>query len=98
MSMTAEDEYDLKSRQLAVLLHDEIGQSLTGLSLCLQVIKNQLGPETSPVVHEHMNDALALLEQITRQVRVMVVNLDPGLPDVKGSLKVKAQQKLGGEE
>jgi signal transduction histidine kinase len=75
---------ETERREIASVLHDRVGQNLTGLNLILQMIQNQLKPETNPVKRDRLNEALQIVEEITRQVRDVMVDLHPPLLEEYG--------------
>lgn len=68
--------------QLARELHDEIGQTLTGLKLLLKM-KPDFSPET---VQSRLDEAQNTLNTLIRQVRDLSLNLRPGMLDDLGLL------------
>ena len=72
-----QDVQETERRQIAGVLHDRVGQNLTGLNLTLQMIQNQLKPGTNPIEQGRLNEALQIVEEITRQVRDVMVDLHP---------------------
>ncbi len=69
-------------RRLARELHDEIGQTLTAISINLQVVRikdGQPGPG-----HAALEEALAIVDRTIRQVRQLSLDLRPSLLDDLG--------------
>jgi PAS domain S-box-containing protein len=60
-------------RLLARELHDQAGRNLTALGLNLNILSNYLSPEGKAL----LNDSLSLLEETTRQIREVMVELRP---------------------
>lgn len=76
---------DFERRQIAVELHDRVGQNLTGLNLNLQVIRNKIpeSPSLDPM-SGRLEESIRLVEETTRQVRNVMADLDPPLLDEYG--------------
>jgi PAS domain S-box-containing protein len=73
-------------RTLARELHDAVGQELTALSLNLTIIGGAL-PDTTPAkVRERLEDSQELLENTTRHLRDIMVELRPAGLDELGLL------------
>jgi PAS domain S-box-containing protein len=58
-------------------LHDRVGQNLTGLSINLQNMKALLSNERAKILATKFDDAQALVEHITRQIRDIMAELHP---------------------
>jgi signal transduction histidine kinase len=69
-------------RHIARELHDEVGQSLTGLKLLLEIAKNS----PTETVKDHLTHTLALVEQIAAQIHDLSLNLRPPMLDDLGLL------------
>jgi PAS domain S-box-containing protein len=67
-------------RQLARELHDQIGQTLTGLSLSLEMSNRRLGGDTALV------DSRRVVDDLLRRVRDLSLNLRPAMLDDLGLL------------
>ncbi len=81
-----QDVREVEQRQIASELHDRVGQNLTGLSLNLQIVQNQLSKNIPTSVQSRLNDSLKLVEETTRQVRDVMADLNPPLLDEYGLL------------
>ena len=68
-------------RVLTTELHDRVGQNLTGLSIILQNIKALLSDETAQKLGAKFDDAQALVEDTTRQIRDIMAELH--LPELE---------------
>ena len=62
---------------LTTELHDRVGQNLTGLSINLQNMKALLSHESAKTLATKFDDAQALLEDTTRQIRDLMAELHP---------------------
>ena len=62
-------------RALTTELHDRVGQNLTGLSINLQNMKALLSKGTVQALATKFDDAQALLEETTRQIRDIMAEL-----------------------
>lgn len=77
---------EVERKQLARELHDQVGQNLAGLGLNLNIIGSQLAETslgTGPI-QVHLADSLALVDQITEQIRDVMANLRPPVLDDYG--------------
>jgi signal transduction histidine kinase len=70
--------------QLARELHDEMGQSLTAISLNLTSACEALPPDISPEIKERLVEASWLADQTLEQVREISLNLRPIMLDDLG--------------
>jgi signal transduction histidine kinase len=68
-------------RALTAELHDRVGQNLTGLSINLQNMKASLSPEEAQALAEKFDDAQALVEDTSRQIRDIMAELH--LPELE---------------
>jgi signal transduction histidine kinase len=68
---------ETERQRISYELHDEMGQMLTGITLNLANIENDLPESTSPEIHEKLADTTALLTQVTDQVRELSHDLRP---------------------
>jgi PAS domain S-box-containing protein len=75
---------EIERRQIASELHDRIGQNLTGLNLNLQIVENQLDPQSNSGLRNRLDDSLKLVEETTRQVRDVMADLHPPVLDDYG--------------
>jgi len=75
---------EIERRQIASVLHDRIGQNLTGLNLILQMTVNQLTIESGLENQNRLKDAFQIVEEITREVRDVMADLHPPLLEEYG--------------
>jgi PAS domain S-box-containing protein len=74
---------EAERRTLARELHDAVGQELTALSLNLTIIDAGLPDATLPKLRERLEDSQELLEETTRHLRNIMVELrPPGLDEL----------------
>ncbi len=45
LALRLQEVQELERQELATVLHDRVGQNLTGLNLNLKILQNQLKPE-----------------------------------------------------
>lgn len=86
---------EAERRTLARELHDAVGQELTALSLNLTIIDSALPEATTKKIHERLEDSQELLEDTTRHLRNIMVELrPPGLDELGllAALKEHASQ------
>lgn len=73
---------EMERRNIALELHDEIGQVLTGLKLTLEVSKKLPAPE----VGDSLAQASGLVNELMARVRKLSLDLRPGMLDDLGLL------------
>lgn len=71
------DAQETERQALTIELHDRVGQNLTGLSINLQNMKAWLSNESAKTLATKFDDAQALVEHITRQIRDIMAELHP---------------------
>jgi signal transduction histidine kinase len=88
LSQTLVKVQEAERRNLAVELHDEIGQVLTSLSLTLDLISRTMGAEmpAEGAFSEGLTQAQSLVNQLLKQVRDLSLDLRPALLDDLGLL------------
>lgn len=84
LTFRLQEVQEIERRQIASELHDRIGQNLTGLNLNLQIIENQLSLDPGEAVGNRLDDSLKLVEETTRHVRNVMVDLHPPVLDEYG--------------
>lgn len=72
---------EAERRALTSELHDRVGQNLTGLSINLQNMKALLSDETAKRLATKFDDAQALVQDTTRQIRDIMAELH--LPELE---------------
>jgi PAS domain S-box-containing protein len=80
---------EAERKAIARELHDQVGQTLTGLDLNLNVIKEQISgalPQANASIQTHLDDSLALVEQIGTRIRDIMAELRPSVLDDYGLL------------
>jgi len=80
LSETEESE----RRQLVRVLHDRVGQNLTALSLNLNLVHRLVPPGASPRISDRLEDSLHLVEETTKTIRELMVDLRPPVLDDYG--------------
>lgn len=65
--------------RLASQLHDQVGQSLTALTLNLGLMKRTLSPEASNGVEALLDDCIALAEDVFGNIRDVMMELYPAV-------------------
>jgi signal transduction histidine kinase len=70
-------------RRIARELHDEVGQTLTGLKLNLAALEAFL-PDQPTTLHEQLADSRALLESMMEEIRGLALELRPAALDDLG--------------
>ena len=85
---------EVERRNLAVSLHDLIGQNLTALGIGLDIVRAELPPRGGALT-ERLNDMSRLLEQTVGSIRDVIAELRPPALDDYGlspALHAYAQQ------
>lgn len=85
---------EAERRTLARELHDAVGQELTALSLNLTIIDAGLPDTTTPKLRERLDDSQELLEETTRHLRNIMVELRPAGLDELGLLAALKEHAL----
>lgn len=75
---------ELKRKQISQELHDRVGQTLTALSINLNILKEMAGAKLSPKVPVLINDSLDLLNEAIERTRDIMVELRPSVLDDYG--------------
>jgi PAS domain S-box-containing protein len=70
-------------RRIARELHDQVGQSLSALSLNMNIVHLQL-PDYMPGVRRRLEDSLMLIDQTTDNIRSLMSELRPAVLDDYG--------------
>jgi len=71
-------------KRLAGELHDRVGQNLTALGIHLNFARDRLSAESCDSVAPRLDDALALLEELSETIRDVMTELRPPLLDDYG--------------
>jgi signal transduction histidine kinase len=74
---------EAERRRLARELHDQVGQSLTALSINLNLVHSQL-PDTSIKEKQRLDDSLKLVEETAEHIRDVMAELRPAVLDDYG--------------
>ncbi|MDE3089343.1 MAG: GAF domain-containing sensor histidine kinase [Chloroflexota bacterium] len=69
---------EMERRKIALELHDEIGQAMTGVQLNLQAIEPLL---TDAAARRRLEETMLTIEQVLHQVRDLSLDLHPSLLD-----------------
>jgi two-component system sensor histidine kinase UhpB len=75
---------EVERHDLVRKLHDEVGQSLTALSINLNIVHSQLPPETAIKTATRIDDSLKLVEETVERIRDVMVELRPPVLDDYG--------------
>ena len=78
------DVQEAERKQLARELHDEMGQSLTAISINLATVIQELTPAHSDSFLERLNESKMLADQTLEQIRELSFNLRPAMLDDLG--------------
>jgi two-component system, NarL family, sensor histidine kinase UhpB len=78
------DSEETERERLAQELHDQVGSTLTALSLNLTIIGRQLPPQTDEALRRRLDDSVALLDETLGFVRGVMTELRPPALDDYG--------------
>ncbi len=84
-SRIAETE-EAERRRIAGELHDQVGQNLTALGINLNIIRAETMENGKNGANSRLDDSLALVEQTTEQIRMVMAELRPPMLDDCGLL------------
>ena len=84
LSTRLQEVEEMARKALARELHDKVGQSLTALSLNLNILRNQLPPDTLKQLEERLDDSMELVEETTKTIRNVMAELRPSVLDDYG--------------
>jgi PAS domain S-box-containing protein len=84
IAMRLQEVEELERQELATVLHDRVGQNLTGLNLNLKILQNQLNGDTEPEIHKRLEDSLRMVEETTHKIRDVMADLNPPILDEYG--------------
>ncbi|MCX5811465.1 MAG: histidine kinase [Proteobacteria bacterium] len=75
---------DNERRRISRELHDTVGQNLTALGITLNILRSKLLQEASDAVCLRIDDALAMVEETTENIRSVISQLRPPVLDDYG--------------
>jgi len=84
LALQLQEVQELERQELATVLHDRVGQNLTGLNLNLKIMQNQLQMELDPEIQKRLNESLKLVEETTHKIRDVMADLNPPVLDEYG--------------
>jgi signal transduction histidine kinase len=93
MGSRMEEAQEAARKQIARVLHDQVGQNLTALGINLNILRNKLPAEWETRVIDRLDDSLSLLEETVQCIRVVMAELRPPALDEYGL--VAALRSLG---
>jgi signal transduction histidine kinase len=74
---------DVESNRVSRILHDEVGQVLTGVGLLLDVLKLDFRKDI-PEITDRINEIQKMLDQAVQQVRALSYDLNPSIVERAG--------------
>ena len=83
LSIRLEEAEENERRRIARELHDQVGQSLSALSINLNIVHAQM-PEYLPGFKRRLEDSLMLIDQTTDNIRSLMSELRPAVLDDYG--------------
>ncbi len=84
LALRLQEVQELERQALAAVLHDRVGQNLTGLNLNLKILQNQLQDGSGSEVRKRLADSLTLVEETTHKIRDVMADLNPPVLDEYG--------------
>jgi two-component system sensor histidine kinase UhpB len=84
LALRLQEVQELERQDLAAVLHDRVGQNLTGLNLNLQILQNQLEDNSGGEIRKRLEDSLKLVEETTHKIRDVMADLNPPVLDEYG--------------
>jgi PAS domain S-box-containing protein len=75
---------DEERERIARELHDEMGQSLTAMSINLAAVEKGLPPDPGPSIQDRLAETHWLIDQTLERVRALALHLRPGMLDDLG--------------
>jgi PAS domain S-box-containing protein len=87
LALRLQEVQELERRELATVLHDRVGQSLTGLNLNLKILQNELQEGNDPEIQKRLSDSLKIVEDTTHKIRDVMADLNPPILDEHGLIE-----------
>jgi PAS domain S-box-containing protein len=84
LALRLQEVQERERQELASVLHDRVGQYLTGLNLNLKILQNQLQAEANSELQKRLSDSLQMVEETTHQIRDVMADLNPPVLDEYG--------------
>ncbi|MFQ5576797.1 MAG: PAS domain S-box protein [Anaerolineae bacterium] len=84
LAMRLTEAEEAERQRLARQLHDRVGQELSVLGITLNIIRDGLPANGSSRARAGLNDAQALLEEVTERIRNVMAELRPAVLDDYG--------------
>jgi two-component system sensor histidine kinase UhpB len=84
IALRLQEVEELERHELASVLHDRVGQNLTGLNLNLKILQNQINGDSGPEIHKRLADSLEMVEETTHKIRDVMADLNPPILDEYG--------------
>jgi PAS domain S-box-containing protein len=87
LALRLQEVQELERRDLANVLHDRVGQSLTGLNLNLKILQNALQEQSEPDIQKRLSDSLRIVEDTTHKIRDVMADLNPPILEEYGLIE-----------
>lgn len=84
LALRLEEVQEQERQELATVLHDRVGQNLTGLNLNIKILQNQINGNVGPEIHKRLADSLKMVEETTQKIRDVMADLNPPILDEYG--------------
>lgn len=76
--------HEEERKRISMELHDEMGQTLTAMSINLAIIDKETSPELDPGIRERLKETRLLTDQASDQIRELSLSLRPSMLDDLG--------------
>lgn len=86
LAFRLQEVQEQERQELATVLHDRVGQNLTGLNLNLKILQNQMQNGHGDEVMKRLNDSLIMVEETTHKIRDVMADLNPPVLEQYGLL------------
>jgi PAS domain S-box-containing protein len=84
LALRLQEVQEQERQELSTVLHDRVGQNLTGLNLNLKILQNQINGDSGPEIHKRLADSLQIVEETTHKIRDVMADLNPPILDEYG--------------
>lgn len=84
LALRLQEVQELERQELATILHDRVGQNLTGLNLNLKILQNQLQVDFNGEIQKRLAQSSKMVEETTHMIRDVMADLNPPVLDEYG--------------
>jgi PAS domain S-box-containing protein len=86
LAFRLQEVQEQERQELAAVLHDRVGQNLTGLNLNLKILQDQMHNGYAPEIKKRLDDSLTMVEETTHKIRDVMADLNPPVLEQYGLL------------